>query len=211
MKKHLKLYTFLSLFMLLLTACGSGETKSFMLYEDAEGGLNPQWIVKRGDTTPTRIVAHNNSQYAIHLPVSWYQDANGNWHNPHEYHLPLHNEQASYLEVDVGGTGEEVPHYVLGVIIKSSYGKRTLLWDSWYNHQGLKAHMSTNEDGSASMVFPSPIELVRGFGYESTTTWSHFSVNIIAYLQQFEPNNQLIEVETFVATGGDLDNILLAN
>ena len=61
------------------------------------------------------------------------------------------------------------------------------------------------------MAFPSPIELVRGFGYEERTVWAHFSVDLVSYLHRFEPNNVILSVEGFIATGGDLDNIRLSS
>ena len=209
MQRFLMMYILVPLSLLIVTACApsSHNTSTFILYEDAEEGLNPQWIVMRGESTPSRIEAYNGSQYCVNLPVSWEKNDQGKWYNPHEYHLPLNNNQGTILEVDVGGTGQEIPHYVLGVIIDTTYGKRTILWDSWYNHENLDAHFTENANGDASIVFPSPVELVRGYGYESTTKWSHFEVDIEDYLQQFEPHNHLIQIKTFIATGGNLDNI----
>ena len=195
--------------VLLFQACGrttGSESSAAMIFEDAEDGLSHRWQVIKGDSSPSQIKAYNTSTYCIHLPVSWHEE-NGNWYNPHEYHLPLETEDAYVLELDVGGTGEEIPHYVVGVKIESDYGERTILWNSWYNHEGMPAKYTQE---SATMVFPSPVELVRGFGYEDTTTWSHFRVDIAKALHTFEPDNHITSVSTFIATGGDLDNIGLS-
>ncbi len=201
----------LSIMILLSAGCGGSHTENFTLYEDAENGLSQEWQRIKGESSPSIINAHNESRYCVNLPVSWYQDEKGNWHNPHEYHLPLDQEHANFLELDVGGSGMEIPHYIIGIAISTRYGSRILLWDSFYTHEGLSAKITKHEDGSATLIFPSPIELVRGFGYESTTQWTHFKVDIAAYLHQFEPDNQVTWIDTFIATGGNLDNIGLSS
>lgn len=197
------------LFFLLLYGCGKSTTTT--LYEDAEEGLSSDWYVVKGEDSPAIISSHNDSQYCVNLPVNWYKVSDKIWRNPHEYHLKLNNEKEKVLTVDVGGTGMEVPHYVLGVKIRTNYGERTLLWDSFYNHEGLSAKKTTHDKGSATMIFPSPTELVRGWGYADTSLWAQFKVDIEAYLHLFEPDNEIEWVDTFIATGGNLDNIRLSS
>ncbi len=199
------------LLMALFIGCGSNGQAHSVLYENAEDSLSSGWHTVSGDAYPYRIEAHNDSQYCVNLPVSWYQDESGKWQNPHEYYLTLNNDEDTILELDIGGTGMTIPHYILGVTVDTTYGKRTLAWDSFYNHDHIPASYKESDSGYATMVFPSPVELVRGFDYEETTTWSHFYVDIESYLHQFEPNNVILSVERFVATGGNLDNITLSS
>ena len=197
----------LSLFI--LSSCGNLRDGSLILLDDAEEGLSPNWHVIRGDTTPERIKANNGSKFCIKLPVNWDPLEDGNFHNPHEYALTFPAQYADSLEVDIGGIGVPTPHYVVGVRIQSDDGERTLLWDSFYAHEKLKSKITYRDSGAATLIFPSPVELVRGYGYEKTTTWSHFSANIVDALHHFEPNNKLQSIDAFVATGGNLDNISL--
>jgi uncharacterized protein YcfL len=194
--------------LLLFFGCGdSNSTRDITIFEDAEYGLSENWHTIKGDSYPSRISAQNGSNYAVHLPVSWYEE-DGLWYNPHEYHLTLNSSNKNILEVDIGGTGRDIPHYVIGVQISTSYGMRTILWNSWYNHQGYDPKYNYD---NTTMVFPSPVELVRGFGYEDNSKWSHFSADIEKALHYFEEDNTLLSVDTFVATGGDLDNIGLSS
>lgn len=203
-KKIILTSVILSMFFL---GCGSVKELDSALYEDAENTLSSDWHTVSGDKYPHRIKAHNGSNYCVNLPVAWYKDDNDNWYNPHEYYLTIDNNEVSILELDIGGTGMTIPHYLLGVTLDTEYGKRTLAWDSFYNHSNINPNYTEHANGSVTMVFPSPVELVRGYGYEETTTWSHFKVDIAAYLHQFEPKNVLLSVERFIATGGNLDNI----
>jgi len=204
--KHIILLKSIILLTLFL-GCETTKEMNSILYEDAENGLSPDWHTVSGGQYPYIIKAYNGSDYCVNLPVHWTTPT----YNPHEYYLTLNNEEgASILELDVGGTGMVIPHYLLGVTIDTEYGLRTLAWDSFYNHSHIDPSYTEHASGSATMVFPSPIELVRGYNYEETTTWSHFKVDIEAYLRHFEPDNRLLSVKRFIATGGNLDNISLS-
>lgn len=212
LKNLLPTAVILSFLLVAISGCGSTTPSASSLYEDAENGLSKNWKVIRGDSSPERIYANNGSQFCINLPVQWINNGDGTWHNPHEYHLTLlNNSDEFFLHVDVGGTGMEVPHYVLGVKIDTDMGARTLTWDAFYNHENIDAKITYHDDNDATLNFPSPIELVRGFGFSDTTLWEHFEVDIEAYLHQFEPTNSVVRVHTFLATGGNLDNIRLSS
>jgi len=190
--------------------CGAGdEKKNTTLFEDVENGLSPNWHTVSGNQSPRAIEANNGSTYCVELPVTWSQNENdGYWNNPNEYRLTLNSKIAQGLSLDIGGTGKAVPHYVVGVKLNTDFGERTLLWNSWYNHHNLEANYK-NDAGMVTMVFPSPVEMVRGFGFEETDVWSHFDVDLTSYLHQFEPKNEIRGVYEFIATGGILDNISL--
>jgi len=192
--------------------CDSGTEQHSTLYEDAENTLSSDWHTVSGNAYPYRISAYNGSDSCVNLPVTWYKDSHGDWKNPHEYYLTLNNHNSEHiLELDVGGTGMVIPHYLLGVTLDTKYGKRTLAWDSFYNHSNITPSYTEHTNNSVTMVFPSPVELVRGFDYEKPTTWLHFKVDIEEYLHQFEPDNVILSIERFIATGGNLDNIKLSS
>ncbi len=190
-------------------ASDSGK-RAEKIFEDAEKNISQAWFVYKGDEVPRRVSPGYQSAYSIYLPVKWEQDEEGNWHNLCEYQLPMYQKGLTILEMDVGGFGEPILHYTVGVKAMTLHGKRNMSWDSWYNHQGYDAQYIVTGEGFATMIFPSPVELVRGHGYERVDAWHHFSVDLNAYLHQFEPENEIVSVDLFVATGGNLDNLKLS-
>lgn len=179
------------------------------VYEDAENTLSAGWITVVGNTPPERRTPGFESSGFVKLHTHWHRLDNGNWINRAEYHLPMFNASQKILSVDIGGDGHNMPHYVLGVKAKTKKGYRTILWDSWYTHEGMSPKTVDMADGSKRMVFPSPVEQVRGFGYADVNLWENFSIDVENQLQILEPDNEIISIETFIATGGNLDNIKL--
>ncbi len=179
------------------------------MYEDAEVALSNGWVTIVGNTPPQRNTPGFNSSGFVKLQPHWQRLENGNWVNKAEYHLPMNNTSQKILSVDIGGDGNNMPHYVLGVKTRTKKGIRTLLWDSWYTHEGMSPKTVVLADGSKRMIFPSPVEQVRGFGYADVNLWENFTINVENQLQILEPDNVVLEVETFIATGGNLDNIKL--
>jgi len=186
-------------------------TPNETVYEDAENGLSSDWITIKGDEAPTRTTPGYNNESAafVKLPNHWTEDANGKWSNSAEYHLALNNTQYTMLSVDLVGDGTEVEHYVLGAKVTTTNGTRYLMWDSFYNHSGIPATRTPFGDGNAYIVFPSPVEMVRGYDYSDVNLSENFTVDLEAALKQFEPENEILSVDTFIATGGNLDNIKL--
>ena len=181
------------------------------VYEDAENGLSSNWTIIKGDDSPIRKTPgyNNESQAFVKLPNHWTEDANGKWSNSAEYHLGLNNTQYTTLSVDLVGDGTLVEHYVLGTKVTTTNGTRYLMWDSFYNHSGIPATRTPYGDGDAYIVFPSPVEMVRGYDYSDVYLSENFTVDLKAALKQFEPDNEILSVDTFIATGGNLDNIKL--
>ncbi len=179
------------------------------VYEDAEVAISNAWETIVGNTPPTRHTPGFNSEGFIKLQPHWEQLDNGNWINRAEYHLPMNNASQKILSVDIGGDGNNMPHYVLGVKTKTKKGIRTILWDSWYTHEGMSPKTIELADGSKRMIFPSPVEQVRGWGFADVNLWENFTINIENQLQILEPDNEIYVVETFIATGGNLDNLKL--
>lgn len=179
------------------------------VYEDAEVGLSPYWKTVVGATPPTHNTPGFESLGFVKLTTHWKRLDNGDWVNKAEYHLPLYNASQKVLFVDIGGDGNNMPHYVLGVKTRTLKGLRTLLWDSWYTHQNMSPKTVDFPDGSKRMIFPSPVEQVRGFSYADVNLWENFSINVENQLQLLEPDNEILSIETFIATGGNLDNLKL--
>ncbi len=172
------------------------------VYEDAENGISDSWSTIVGNTI-AKEESHQGHNY-VRLQEHWHKNDDGTWTNPAEYHLPMHNRSQKILSIDVGGSGYNVPHYVMGAHVTTRKGGRTLLWSSFYLHDHIKP---TNRDGF--MIFPSPVEQVRGWFNIPVDKWENFSVNLEESLQMFEPDNTIVSVDYFVSTGGVLDNITL--
>ena len=171
------------------------------IYEDAEFGL-ADWEIISGDYHPQRRTA--NGHTFVKLPTQWIN----RYTNRAEYHLAMNNSSQKVLSVDIGGDGERMPHYVLGVRVSTPLGVRRLMWNSFYNHSNIPAKMRVY-GSTAFMTFPSPVEQVRGFGYSDVNLWENFTVNLEDALHYFEPDNTILSVDYFLATGGNLDNIML--
>ncbi len=181
------------------------------MYEDAEDGLSNNWTVIKGNDMPIRKTPgyKNQSKAFVKLPNHWTQDANGQWSNSAEYHLAMNDTEHTILSVDIVGDGTPVEHYVLGAKVTTSKGERFLLWDSFYNHENIPATRRVYDNGAIFIVFPSPVEMVRGYEYSDVYLSENFTVDLEKALKQFEPDNHILSVDTFIATGGNLDNIKL--
>ena len=186
------------------------------LYEDAEDNISGNWRVISGNYTPIRVKGgFHNSKGALVLPPEWIDD----YTNLAEYHLDMKNSKEKILEVDMGGLSNYrlpnlidrgyIQHHSIGVYVDTFYGKRALLWDSFFTH-GEVAPFTTDHFW---LNYPSPVEHVRGYedvGGLPIDKWVHFRVNVDSELQKLEPNNRILTIETFFATGGFLDNLKLS-
>ena len=186
--------------------------------EDAEGGtLNPNWQIVIGNEpgyiypTPHIPGAPSGTGVLVH-------HASGGA-TLYRYHLPVNNTSQRVLSMDIGGLPNHkfnngiprgyIPHYGVGVIVETKFGRRFMTWDSWYAHQGYPPRKHDNGH-NIFLNYPSPVEMVRGYGYASTRLWNHFEVNLDDALHALEPNNDIIRITTFHTTGGYLDNITLS-
>jgi len=164
------------------------------MYEDANGSISPDWIHVSGIYPP----AYYNG--VVRLRARWVSSTT----NTSEYTLPFDtpNSTQNVLELDVGGVGRWTPHFSIGVIVQTTDGHRRMLWDSYLNHYNVKA----NKQGNV-LSFPTYVELQRN----TANSRKHFRVNVDKYLKILEPNNKVISISAFFATGGDLDNIKLSS
>ena len=169
------------------------EIKS-TVYEDANGTISPNWIHVSGPYAPTHYKG------VVRLRARWVSSTE----NTSEYTLPFDtpNTTDKILELDVGGIGRWTPHFNIGVLVETTDGSRRMLWDSYLNHYNVDA----NKQGTV-LSFPTYVELQRN----TSKSKKHFRVNIDKYLKIVEPNNKLISVKAFFASGGDLDNIKLSS
>ncbi|HHS93336.1 MAG TPA: hypothetical protein ENK82_08305 [Campylobacterales bacterium] len=194
--------------------------KSSTLYEDAENGISNEWIHVAGNFAPSRAEGGFNSAGTVALVPEWIDS----FSNLAYYVLPLHNNtQEKFLEMDMGGLPNypmwhrggiikgHVAHYSVGVSVTTTQGKRRMKWDSFFNHGNVQPFRQVYSEDNIWLNFPSPVEHVRGWGYAPLDLWAHFKVDIEAELQKLEPNNQIISVDYFLATGGLLDNIKLSS
>ena len=165
------------------------------IYEEAnDNNISSDWIHVSGPYSP---VPYLN---VVRLRANWIN----NHTNKSEYTLPFDsiNTTDKVLELDVGGVGRWTPHFNVGVLVQTTNGSRRMLWDSYLNHYNVKA----NKQGTV-LSFPTYVEL-----QQNNHRWqTHFRVNVDKYLKILEPNNKLISITDFFATGGDLDNIKLSS
>lgn len=186
------------------------------VYENAENGLNANWIRVSGSYTPQLANQGYQSNKALVLVPQWVSNTS----NIAEYYLPLNSDDSKkVLEVDVGGLSQYklpnnsrygyMPHYSIGLDVQTTNGPRRMIWDSFFNHGNVPPTISPN---GTQLNYPSPVEHVRGYSYEpDITKWEHFKVNIEQQLRILEPDNRIVSVTRFVATGGFLDNLKLSN
>jgi hypothetical protein len=193
---------------------------SSTVYEDAENGLNANWIHVSGQYAPIHYGGGGfQSNGALVLVPEWEKE-NGSWTNLAEYRLPLNADASKkFLEIDVGGLGNYklpnidkkgyIPHYNISVRIHTLNGTRRIIWDSFYNHNGITEPF--HSAGGAVINSPSPVEHVRGWYEPDVFKWEHFKVSIEGVLRKLEPNNAVTSVDSLSTTGGFLDNIKLSS
>ncbi len=185
-----------------------------IIYEDAENNISSNWIQILGNYKPLRVSGGFKSKGALVLTPEWIDD----YSNIAEYHLDMNNTTHKILEMDMGGLKDYrlpnlpnfgyIQHYSVGVYVNTSNGKRAMLWDSFFNH----GHVEPFKKGKW-LSYPSPVEHVRGYkevGGLDIDKWVHFRVDVEKELQKLEPNNKIISIDTFFATGGFLDNLKLS-
>jgi len=167
---------------------------SSTVYEDANGSISPDWIHVRGDFP--QIYNQGTVQFRAIYPDGVV--------NQSEYHLPFtpYNTTQKVLEVDLGGIGRSTPHFGLGLYVTTLDGLRVMFWDSYFDHS-LPNPPKAFKNGR-NLDFSSPIEHVYGHT-------GHFKVNVEQYLRILEPDNRIVSIDSYIATGGNHDNIKLSS
>ena len=167
---------------------------SSTMYEDANGSISNNWVHVAGPYPPVYYSG------AVRLRAKWIN----NHTNTSEYTLSFNtpNTTQNVLELDVGGLGRWTPHFYVGVVVHTIHGTRNMLWDSFLNHYNVSANKQGNK-----LSYPTYVELQR----HTANSRKHFRVNVDKYLKILEPDNKVISITSFFATGGDLDNIKLSS
>ena len=189
----------------------------FTMYEDAEEKISANWIQKLGHYKPIRVEGGYRSRGALVLTPEWIDNAT----NVAEYHLDMNNSKQKILEMDMGGlTNYRLPnlpdigyiqHYKVGLYVQTTKGRRVMIWDSFFTHGGVEPFSTDYGNGNIWLSYPSPVEHVRGYDVGiAIDKWEHFRVDVEKELQKLEPNNTIIRIDTFLATGGFIDNLKLS-
>ena len=135
------------------------------------------------------------------------------------YIYPIHDAQRTKLSVDLGGfRGHNRVHYLIGVYANTTKGLRIMTWDSFYNyaqnghpeHPGAGDAPKIADYGNIWLIYPSPVEHVRGFGYAPQDEIDTLRVDLNEELHRLEPDNDIVSIDSFIAGGGYLDNITLS-
>ena len=189
------------------------------MYEDAENGPSPEWVHIKGNYAPLAVPTPNiaGAPDGDKTLVLVAEGAGSVQYS--EYALPMHNTDKKVLEVDIGGLSNyKLPnngntgyiiHYSMGVDVQTTKGPRRMRWYSYLNHINVDAHIE-GEGDNVWLFYPSPVETTSGY-YMPITQWNHFKVNVEKALRDLEPDNRLISIDNYVATGGFFDNIKLSS
>ena len=185
-----------------------------IIYEDAEKNISANWRQISGSYKPLRVPNGFKSKGALVLTPEWIDD----FSNIAEYQLDMNNSIYKILEIDMGGLKDYllpnlhdvgyIQHHSVGVRVTTTDGKRAMLWDSFFTHGNVEPFKK-----GKWLSYPSPVEHVRGYvevGGLDIDKWVHFRVDVEKELQKLEPNNKIISIDTFFATGGFLDNLKLS-
>jgi len=177
------------------------------LYEDAEDNVSKDWIHVAGKYDMKRITPGFESEGAVRFKAYW---LDGGTYNPTEFHLPLNNSKEKFLEIDMRARNN--PHFNFGLIVTTKQGKRIVIWDSFFNHNGegrtiIPAHIKKS-NGNIILNNPAPSD----YHYSgSRNTFRHFKINVEKTIRNLEPDNEIISIDKFITTGGEYDNIKLSS
>jgi len=162
------------------------------VYEAANGSISPHWYHISGPTTPYYYAGR------VNLKPNWIS----NYTNTSEFRLvfPQANTSQKVLELDAGGVRWQ-PHFFIGVVLQTTDGPRKMIWDPFFSHQGTVAFKS-----GQYLSYPLYIDIQR-----RSTSRLHVRVDVEKYLRILEPDNKVVSISAFMASGGDLDEIKLSS
>ncbi len=222
--------TFLYLTLLLFTSfifisCGSdrsGENyysfnDSDSIYWDGEDGTIGNWQLWQGHPIENVAKGANGSKRSILLREDWIGEDGDDYEsyiNGASYHLPIQNDYQTILEFDkMKKRGEKINHcFIVGVKTITEYGERWISFNTFYDLRKIDASSQwfDTENGSV-LEFVFPLSMNEYVTQDSV--WKHLRFDLNSYLQQFEPDNKILSIESFYFEGGDdyLDNIRLVS
>jgi len=209
------------------TSCGSDSVQeenyysfadSDSIYETAEDGSVDNWSVFAGHPIENIKIGANGSNRSIFVRENWLRNEDGSYAtneygfpiNDAHYELSIDNNYQFILEFDKMKKEAKTMHcFTLGVKLETEYGERHILFDPFYDKEGMEANTQWIMDGSVKeLIFPLSMDYVN-----IGNVWKHLRLDLNDYLHQFEPDNNINTITAFYFQGGDdyLDNIRLVS
>jgi hypothetical protein len=203
----------------IFTGCGNDTIlKDATIYEDAEDGSVERWKVQMGYPVKNVEVGANGSKRSMLFKENWLRDkddnyvldANGYPINAAHYELQMINDHQFILEFDKMKEKNEIEHFcfTVGVKVHTTLGKRLISFNPYYDKVHMNANIIPADDNAKELVFPLSMQYVTDAG-----VWKHLRFDLVSYLHQLEPDNNILLVTAFYFEGGDdyLDNIQLSS
>jgi len=186
------------------------------IYEDAENGNIAGWSTLDGPHTVQNVYFAGTR--AIYGAGYW---LNGGAYNAGFYQLLLdngntwNNTSQRVLELDFNAGNDTSACFQVGVEARTSQGFRMIMFSAWYGRHHYNAARTVYDDNLVILTYP----LDDAMGYLHANYWKHFKVNLQTYLEQLEPGNRILSVESFILNGtsyqgrykGYVDNIKLSS
>lgn len=162
------------------------------VYEPATEALSANWVHISGPTAPYL------QRGMVNLTSNWINHTT----NTSEYRLVFDepNRTQKVLELDAGGLRYQL-HFYIGVILETAHGPRKMVWDPFFTHENVVAFKNDQY-----LSYPLYIDIQK-----ESLTRQHVRVDIEKYLRVLEPNNKVVSISAFIASGGDLDEIKLSS
>ena len=230
MKSFFYLIGLTSLVLFTFISCGGSDRSSASketyysfndsdtIYEDGEDGSISRWELRIGHPIQNVNIGANGSDRSILVRENWLRGEDGNLtlneygdatNNAH-YELPLNNDYQFILEFDKMKKIANITHcFTVGVKLDTIWGERHISFNTFFDQQGSPAmEQWILDDTVLEMVFPLDMAYVN-----EANVWRHLRFNILEYLHEFEPDNEIINMKSFYFQGGDdyLDNIRLVS
>jgi peptidoglycan/xylan/chitin deacetylase (PgdA/CDA1 family) len=164
------------------------STLNATIYEDAEDGTINRWIIN--DNDPAGAVVRNVYDETTHSRVI---EVNGTTTYENQYQLGREWNNAE--EFNIKWDMKTTEGFIIDIIVTSTGGERYLRYtDNEESHKGKDDDI-----------------IYHGLGYyPANGNWHTFRRNLVNDLNEFEPNNQIISIDTFLIRGNcRLDDIEL--
>ena len=209
-----------------------------VLYDDFEDGIDPRWTCILGH--PMELLNYGVKNEAIastdrkvkingqHSLRTFNSDHFKPKTSSYIFDFQHPAQEFKFLEVDMS-KGVSSHRFSFGVRVKTKFGNRMITFASYYNHQlestgkqiirgpyrnVLKGHKVPRTFNNNSIhVHPAPTDY-----YVATSNvgggsnmFVYYKINIEEKLKVLEPDNELYEIEYFITSGGDYDNLALSN
>ena len=186
------------------------------VYENAENGNIAGWSTLDGPHTVQNV--YFDGTRSIYGAGYW---LNGGAYNAGFYQLVLdngnywNNTSQHVLELDFNAGNDTSACFQIGVEAQTRQGFRMIMFSAWYGRHGWGAAKTVYSDELTILTYP----LVDARAYLRANYWKHFKANLQSYLEELEPGNRIISVDSFILNGtsyqgrykGYIDNIKLSS